>query len=660
MKNKNKISSLKKSVVILLFFSCLLAGFFVLENDAIAEDKTIIISAVQTSGQTANDDFIELYNNTCADIELTNWKIKRRTASGSESIIGSLKNTIPGKGYFLWKNISANSVGNPDYATTSYSLSDNYSIALFDSTNAQVDALTWGNNLLPFADTPYYPLNLKAFETILRNLSDETSIQLNYAPKNSSVLKTEELSSCTIEDPAPDPIDPSPAEIYSDQLRLNEILPNPKDDETTGEFIELYNAEDFPIDLENWGLQDSSDTQFIFPAGYIIGANDYLTIYRDIFRFALNNSGQEDIYLLNPNGDTVSEITYENAKENVSFSFDEADWKWTKYLTPDKANEFDAVSQIKAEHIKEGFVVFPIEFSLDPDFADFSKVVWNFGDTKKSYLKNPKHTYLKKGNYTVTVSTSGEAEDTSDSFVLKIKDYPREKVEIVGLIPNPLGTDAEQEWIEIKNNEKNVVNLKGWKLATGKKVLVNHPIKDDFEIQPGETAQLTREQAFFTLHNKAMILELRYPDGKTADRVSYSKETIGDDELYSKESGRWTWISAEGDERAAEDISEPIEAPVQTEPESEPVPEEALIEIVEAVLEESPENMGKFSVSNEWQAKRKNWLNYLAYGLPTNTSPKLASENIALQEKSQPATSNQKVSTKNIFLQINSFLNSVL
>jgi len=655
VKNKNKINPLQKTVAILLFFSCLLAGFFVLAKHAAAEDKTIIISAVQIEGAEKADDFIELYNTTCNDIALANWKLIRKNSIGSEDTLGTLKNIIPAKGHYLWENTSKNLSDIPDYSTKSYTISNDYSVALFDSTEIKIDSLTWGNNLLPFNDTLFYLLNPAPSESILRNTSDEISTQINYVPKNSSIIDATELSSCPTEEPAPDPIDTPPAETYSDQLRLNELLPNPKDDETIGEYIELYNPEDFPIDLENWILKDSSSTKFVFSSGDIIGANDYLTIYRDTFKFALNNSGQEDVYLLNPNEDVVSETTYENAKEDTSFSFDDSDWKWTQQLTPDKENVFDALSQIKAKHIRDGFVGFPIEFSLEPDYDDFSKVVWEFGDGKKSYLKNPTHTYLQNNTYTVKVATSGETANTSDSFTLKIKNYPREKVEIIGLLPNPLGTDSGQEWLEIKNNDQEIVNLKGWKLATGKTNLLNHPIKDDFEIAPGKSAQLTRENAFFTLNNQAMKLELRYPDGKTADRVSYAKEKIADDEIYSKENGKWFWISAETEEEAVVPVDESTEiaSPIEDAPVLAETP-------VEVIPEESPADMGKFSISDKWQTKRKNWLNYLAYGLPTNKSPRLSPENIALQKNLQLESSVQKVSTKNIFWQINSFLNSIL
>jgi len=651
-----------------LFFTFL----FLFTETSLAQEK-VFISAIQTSGSKSTDDFIELYNNTCTDIDLQGWNIKRRTASGSESTIGTLKNTIPSKGYFLWKNISADNSSNPDYPTSSYSISDNYSLALFNAAGEQVDSLTWGNNLLPFSDTPYYPLNPMAFETILRNASDETSTKMNYSPKNSSIIEIENLSDCPTNEPDLDPILPDrkadQIEVYSNKLRLNEILPNPQNDETADEYIEIYNENNVPVDLEGWILKDSSKIRFIFPAGYAIGAEDYLIIHRSTFKFTLNNTGNENIYLLDPNEDVVSETTYENARSNASLSFDGSAWKWSQYLTPGKMNEFSESAHIKATGAREGYVGKPIEFSFDSDYDNFSKITWDFGDEKKSYLKNPTHTYLKKGSYQVSVSASGELEDVSDSFTLKINDYPREKVMIVGILPNPAGTDSDQEWIEVRNEGKDTVNLKGWKIATGQKILTNHPIKEDLEINPEDTVQLTREFSYFTLHNSSMKLELRYPDGKTADKASYSKDPIQDDEVYSKEDGKWTWITPEEtEELTPEDHKEtsleniPEENTVELSAiEKIDVPEEQLEEMLSKENALAPAEAGKnFSKSPEWENKKKNKLLYLAYGLNVAEASAFPENEDISPQKNQSQRHWATQAGKNIFLQINYLFNKLL
>ncbi|MCX8008516.1 MAG: lamin tail domain-containing protein [Patescibacteria group bacterium] len=63
----------------------------------------IVISEIQVrSVASANDEFVELYNATETSINITGWKLGRKTAGGTEStLVASLSGTIPPKKYFL-------------------------------------------------------------------------------------------------------------------------------------------------------------------------------------------------------------------------------------------------------------------------------------------------------------------------------------------------------------------------------------------------------------------------------------------------------------------------------------------------------------------------------------------------------------------------------
>ncbi|HCP08500.1 MAG TPA: hypothetical protein DIT25_01735 [Candidatus Moranbacteria bacterium] len=351
------------------------------------------------------------------------------------------------------------------------------------------------------------------------------------------------------EDSESDEEDPTESEYA---IRLNEILPNPKGDESTGEYVEIYNGENFEIDLSGWILGDASTIKnktlskkgYIFPEGTVLKSGDYLVLYRPVFVFSMNNSGKETIYLLDPDGNTASSVSYDGAKEGVSFNFDGKTWRWSKFLTPGKKNKFNSLPKIEIKKIKDAYAGIPVEFSakVKDDDKDKLKYVWDFGDEKKSYLKDVRHTYADPGKYKVSFSADDGSEKINEEFKLEVKKYPKHAVEILRLLPNPAGADTGAEWIEIKNNEKKKINLKGWKIATGPEKLINHTIFDDFFLDPLQIRRLTRENAFFSLNNKAMKLELRYPNVKTADALSYSKEKIADDEMYAKINGRWIWI----------------------------------------------------------------------------------------------------------------------
>jgi hypothetical protein len=76
--------------------------------------------------------------------------------------------------------------------------------------------------------------------------------------------------------------------------------------------------------------------------------------------------------------------------------------------------------------------------------------------------------------------------------------------------------------------------------------MVNHTITDDFEIKAGKNREITRKTSKFTLNNKKLKIELRYPDGKVAQKIKYDKKdgTISEGELYEKGKGGWSWKNA--------------------------------------------------------------------------------------------------------------------
>ncbi len=334
-------------------------------------------------------------------------------------------------------------------------------------------------------------------------------------------------------------------ENYGRGIRLNEILPNPKGDKKTDSFIELRNGEDFDINLAGWVLKNNSKTaKFVFPEQFVLKSGEYLAIYRDIFKFALKTS--DIISLLDPDGGTVSSITYAGAKKDIAYGFDGTDWRWSRFLTPGEMNKFSKKLKIKIKKTKETYAGMPVDFSVEvggvkaKDEANL-KYRWDFGDGRKSYLKSKKHIYEKKGKYKVIVSVDDGIEKATEELKVKVANYPEFKVEIAGLSPNADGLGEEREWIEIKNNSAKKVNLKNWKIATGPKKPVNHSVFADFEINAGESRRITREYSLFSLNKKGTRVELRYPNGKKADAVFYVKNKIEKDEMYRKINGRWVW-----------------------------------------------------------------------------------------------------------------------
>lgn len=535
MKNKDiKIN-------LFIFLPLLLVVCFCFGRNALTQDiHPIIISAIQTSGTSSDNDFIELYNTTCKNIDLSDYKIKKKTKSGSTEIsIGTLKKSIPAKGYFLWENIKDATIGVPDYTTKTYYLSDDYSIAIFDKNEKQIDSITWGENLNPFENTLAYANNPKKSEALRRSPNDIFTIKENYLPKNTSLIEIEEFDLCQKEDPPTE-------KIYSDKIIINEFLPAPATASGDEEFIELYNPSEKNEDLSDWILRDGSKTgKYIFPSGTQLKPAAFLVVYKKDFKFALNNSGAEKVLLLDPTEKEISRVEYSSSKTDYSYAFNGSTWHWTPRITPGKENAFSEIISGKIKKDKTIYAGVYAEFEVEAS-ENSQHFTWNFGDGHKSYLKKTRHKYADSGEYAASLKITGDGEDNLINFTVSVEDFKKAKVRIISLSPNPKGKDSENEWVEIINKTKKRINLKGWSIATGWKKLYNHPIKKDFILKAGKSKKLTREICAFSLGNKQAKVELRYPNGKIADKLKYNRKdtSISEDELFQKDKATWHWTEA--------------------------------------------------------------------------------------------------------------------
>lgn len=140
---------------------------------------------------------------------------------------------------------------------------------------------------------------------------------------------------------------------FSNSVKINEFLPNPSGDETTDEFIELYNGSSSAVDLDGWQIKDASGTIFTI-SKETIGANDFLTFYRSETKITINNDG-ETLSLLHPNNNITDQVSYTgSAEEGQSYNFDGTDWSWSTTLTPGGENVITLpVEEIKSTSTKK-------------------------------------------------------------------------------------------------------------------------------------------------------------------------------------------------------------------------------------------------------------------------------------------------------------------
>lgn len=130
---------------------------------------------------------------------------------------------------------------------------------------------------------------------------------------------------------------------YSSDVVINELLPNPGGEESTDEYIELWNKGDTPVDLAGWKLADKGGSYYVISpkhfATTIIPPKGYFILYRDITNIALNNSGGETLYLYSPDGLLKDSVSYVgSAPRDYSYNRLGDSWQWSSSLTPGAAN----------------------------------------------------------------------------------------------------------------------------------------------------------------------------------------------------------------------------------------------------------------------------------------------------------------------------------
>lgn len=461
------------------------------------------------------------------------------------------------------------------------------------------------------------------------------------------------------------------------ELVISEIMYDPKEaDANQTDWIELYNPTSNIINIkkDSFGIIDekeiklaSDDVHYlnchkiendfdIPPKSYAILAENkenFVSLYpniKNVFDSVFNLSSDGDFIKLSYDRCETFFIDffYENSwggknngnsleKISADKKYDKGDWKESCIDggTPGKDNSKKSDCIVLEEKNNSSFKIkkddeiykniyayFEVKYS---DATDKTKYTWNFGDGHKSYLQKTRHKYEDSGTYQASITIRGDKK-AFQNFTVKVADYSAPKVKIIRLVPNPKGKDSK-EFIIIENKSKEKINLKGWSIATGWKNLVNYPIRDNFIINPGKSKKLTKKICAFTLNNSQNKIELRYPNGKTAQKLKYNrtKDKIEDDEVFKITGKNWTWNkpekNTEKNKNNAIDALEKTEILMENVTSIEKSNLDATIsaENVPINSSEVQENIGKYSENPVFIAKKKNRIQFIGYATKINT-----------------------------------------
>ena len=135
----------------------------------------VLIAAVQIAGASSSNDFVKLYNPTAAAIDVSGWKLHKKSSTGTDY---SLKvfpagSVISAGQSFTWANADDgfSDAVDANVSSTETLAADN-SVALMDAAGNIVDAVAWGTGANQYDEGPPYPTSPGANQLLSRRSSD--------------------------------------------------------------------------------------------------------------------------------------------------------------------------------------------------------------------------------------------------------------------------------------------------------------------------------------------------------------------------------------------------------------------------------------------------------------------------------------------------------
>ncbi|MBD3248272.1 PKD domain-containing protein [Candidatus Falkowbacteria bacterium] len=488
----------KGGEIFLLLILVILSNFFCIRFSKAVSSVVFSEICWMGSAESSSDEWIELFNPTLEDIDLTGWIIQ--AYDGQPEI--ALEGIITAQGYFLLERTDDDS--SPALADIIYSGSLGNSgeiLELLNEDDVLVDSIS-AEEGWPAGD------NETKQTMALANGLWKNSEQAGGSPKAENKITEEEEEE---QDASSDPVSDEDVVIKKKEgkLIINEIYPNPVGSDRESEFVEIKNTGETAIDLTGW-IIDVDGKTYEFgrldalqsPAfNKTLRTGGHLAIYRKQSRLVLNNSGSE-IKLYKPGKRTPEDIlsykdapvgyVYVNSEsidlEKISSSTKEfffnstkiGGWVWSSQISPGANNQIKAKNtppkasfSVPEEIEPKQEVFFDASDTYDEE-GDELEYFWDFGDGVKVGLEEARHTFMEPGEYEIVLQASDGRENSIVSKIIKVsgmvKDPQEEVLEIyeddepfwfeeleaISHYPVMNGILSEEKKLSIKDAVKNI------------------------------------------------------------------------------------------------------------------------------------------------------------------------------------------------------------
>jgi hypothetical protein len=271
------------------------------------------------------------------------------------------------------------------------------------------------------------------------------------------------------------------------------------------EYVELYNNTGADIDVGNWHLirqapDGSATNDKTIPVGKIIAAGGYflltssggdttlspvnlvdvgeLLVLKDSTGQVIDTANQQGAWFAgkNPSAGDANDVSMERNSPGSSGTsagswHDSTGVVGSRFGTPKAANSSQSVNNAPTAVLtgpSSGNVNTSLSFSAeDSTDSDGNALTfsWSFGDGGVATGATVTHSFVSANTYTVEVTVSdGSLSAIATKSVTVVVPVYSTAVVVNEFLPNPTGTDTNNEFIELFNTGDTVVDLSGWQL----------------------------------------------------------------------------------------------------------------------------------------------------------------------------------------------------
>lgn len=435
---------------------------------------------------SANDEWIELYNNSENDIDLTSWLI---VAEDGSPVI-ELNGIVEGQEYFLLERTDDESVPGikADLLYVGVLGNSGEYLELVNAQGESVQTIDCGEGWLGGSNENKLTMSMLAdglwgnssvsggtpgSENIIDTFDEGESSEDDGSENTASGTPYDEIDN---ENEITDNIQ---AIIKKGDVLINEFVCDPSDGDV--EWLELFNKSNVEIDLDGWSIEDGGNARTVL-SGTIgsSGQNRFYIIEKP--RGNLNNNGDQ-ISLIDEGGNIIDVVAY-------------GDWD-------------------------DGLINDNAPLAKDPYSTARTSDGKNSGVCAKDFAVTLTPTRANYNSITVEISESPKTKQQ--------KKYSND-ILVSEIFPNPIGADDEAEFIELFNSSEIRINICGWEIgdSTGKRFQISVDTVESCYLEPAEYSAFFRNITKIVLNNDTDSVHIYAPGyEKAVESLGYEKAPEG-------------------------------------------------------------------------------------------------------------------------------------